>query len=294
METLVHPGEFMAKTAVIVVGVIGLILIVIPGFGSGDTPAPKQADGEPEFYFTRLMYTDTRGRGPAPGQAIPTDFAHGHSLGDRLARFYGAWLTDTWDADYQYMWGIQRMTNARVYLKPHPMQIMSPDLFKYPYVYAVEPGQMELTQEQADRMREYLLRGGFWHVDDFWGLRQWAQFERQAKKIFPDREIVDLPLSHEIFHTFFDITEILQPPNDGNGRMYTRTGGEWPTWEQPDDTRPRVRGISDDNGRLMILMTYNSDLGDAWEWMDDPEYPSKFTSYAYRLGMNSIIYTMTH
>jgi hypothetical protein len=72
------------------------------------------------------------------------------------------------------------------------------------------------------------------------------------------------------------------------------TNGRWPTWEQRDDTVPRVRGISDDNGRLMILMTYNSDLGDAWEWMDDPLYPSKFTSYAYRLGMNSIIYTMTH
>jgi len=284
----------MAKTAAIVVGVIGMIMIVIPGFGNGDRPAPKQGDGEPEFYFTRLMYTDTRGRGPGPGQRIPTDFEHGHGLGDRLAFYYGAWLTDTWDADYQYMWGIQRMTNASVYLRPHPLQIMSPDLFKYPYVYAVEVGQMELSQQEADRMREYLLRGGFWHVDDFWGLRQWAQFERQVRKIFPDRQIVDLPLTHEIFHTFFDITEILQPPNDGNGRRYTITNGQWPTWEQRDDILPRVRGVSDDNGRLMILITYNSDLGDAWEWMDDPLYPSKFTSYAYRLGMNSIIYTMTH
>jgi len=203
-------------------------------------------------------------------------------------------MTDTWDADYQYMGGIQRLTNTRVYLKPHPLSIMDPALFKYPYIYAVEVGQMELTPQEADRLREYLLRGGFWHCDDFWGLRQWNQFARQIKKIFPDREIVDLPLTHEIFHTFYDIDQILQPPNDGLGRQYTYSGGRTQTWEQPDDTEPRVRRISDDRGRLMVLITYNSDLGDAWEWMDDPDYPAKFTGYAYRLGMNSIIYAMTH
>ena len=97
-----------------------------------------------------------------------------------------------------------------------------------------------------------------------------------------------------MFHTFFDIDQILQPPNDGIGRQYTYSGGRTRTWEQPDDTAPRVRGVADDTGRLMVFITYNSDLGDAWEWMDDPDYPSKFTSYAYRLGMNSIIYALTH
>jgi hypothetical protein len=241
----------MAKRLAMLVCILSFISMVMPGFSDG----PKQADSQPEFYFTRLMYTDTRGRGPAPGQAIPTDFDHGHGLGDRLARFYGAWLTDTWDADYQYMWGIQRLTNARVYLQPHPLPIMSPDLFKFPYAYTVEVGQMELTQQEADRMREYLLRGGFWHCDDFWGLRQWNQFARQIRKIFPDRKIVDLPLTHEIFHTFYNINEILQPPNDGLGRLYTQSGGRTRTWEQPDDTAPRVRGISDDHGRLMVLIT---------------------------------------
>jgi hypothetical protein len=280
----------MAKRAAVLVALIGLLFLKSYNFSQ----SPGKTEQQPEFYFTRLMYTDTLGRGPAPGQQIPTDFDHGHGLGDQLARYFGAWLTDTWDADYQYMWGIQRLTNARISVRPHPLPIMSPDLFKFPYIYAVEVGQMELSQEEAARLREYLLRGGFWHCDDFWGLRQWAQFERQMKKIFPDRPIVDLPLTHEIFHTFYDINEILQPPNDGLGRWYTLSGGETRTWEQPDDTEPRVRGISDDQGRLMVLITYNSDLGDAWEWMDDPEYPSKFTTYAYQLGMNSIIYAMTH
>jgi hypothetical protein len=279
----------MLKHAALIVGVI---VMVVPA--RSDLP-PKPSDEQPEFYFTRLMYTDTRGRGPRPGQRPPsTDFEHGHGLGDRLSGFYGAWMTDTWDADYQYMWGIQRLTNTKLSMTPHPLPIMDPDLFKYPYIYAVEVGQMELSDRDAARLREYLLRGGFWHCDDFWGLRQWNQFERQMKKIFPDREIVDIPLTHELFHIFYDINEIQQPPNVGLGEIYTRSGGQTRTWEQPDDTEPRVRGVFDDAGRLMVLITYNSDLGDAWEWMDDPEYPAKFTGYAYRLGMNSIIYAMTH
>ena len=92
------------------------------------------------------------------------------------------------------------------------------------------------------------------------------------KKVFPEYEIVDLPMDHEIFHTFFDIDHIMQVPNCNRcGDQYTRTGGQsrW-TWEQADDKDPKVRGISDfDTGRLMVLMTYNSDFGDAWEWADD-------------------------
>ena len=269
---------------------VALFTLVGPAFSNG----PRNSDVQPEFYFTRLMYTDFRGRGPAPGEPAPRDFERGHGLGDSMTGYLGAWRTDTWDADYQYMWGIQRMTNTRLYMEPHPMGIMDPNLSKFPYIYAVEVGQMELSKEEAARLREYLLRGGFWHCDDFWGLRQWNQFEAQIQKIFPDRQIVDIPLSHEVFHTFFDIQEILQPPNIRNGRNYSYSNGQAPTWEQSDDTVPRVRGVFDDNGRLMILITYNSDLGDAWEWMDDPDYPALFTGYAYRLGMNSIIYAMTH
>lgn len=203
-------------------------------------------------------------------------------------------MTDTWNADCKYMWGIQRMTNVHLSTDPHPLPIMDPDLFKYPYIYAVEVGQMELSMEEAARLREYLLRGGFLHCDDFWGLAQLSQFERQMKKVFPGRQLEELPITHEVFHTFFDIDQVLQVPNVRSGEEYTRSGGRTPTWEQPSDTKPRVLGIADDAGRLMVFVTYNSDLGDAWEWMDDPEYPALFTGYAYRLGMNSIIYAMTH
>ncbi len=255
-----------------------LIVVVMPLF-STDGP---QLTSQPEFYFTRLMYPDMYGRGRS-GTADLRGFGRG-----------GSWMTDAWEADNKYMWGIQRMTNVKQSMDPHPMGVMDPDLFKYPYIYAVEVGQMELSKEEAARLREYLLRGGFWHCDDFWGLRQYQQFAIQMKKIFPEREIEQLPMDHEIFHTFFDLDRVLQVPNVSNGEEYTMSGGMSPTWEQSSDTEPRVLGISDDSGRLMVLITYNSDLGDAWEWMDDPQYPALFTGYAYRLGMNSIIYAMTH
>jgi hypothetical protein len=258
-----------------------VITVVMPLFSND--PNPDLAN-PPEFYFTRLIYTDIYGRGSGGG-GLPSFRGFGRG---------GAWMTDAWDADNKYMWGIDRMTNVKLSRDPHPMGILDPDLFKFPYIYAVEVGQMELSTQEAARLREYLLRGGFWHVDDFWGLQQFAQFQRQMKKVFPDRAMEELPLTHEIFHTFFDIDGVLQVPNVRYGEAFTQSGGRTPTWEQRSDTNPRVFGISDDYGRLMVLITYNSDLGDAWEWMDDPEYPALFTGYAYRVGMNSIVYAMSH
>jgi Domain of unknown function (DUF4159) len=274
---------------------LSLILLVVPAFSDG----PKPSDPQPEFFFTRLAYTDIRGRGPQGNEStgeLFKGFPDGPNgfVGFFFGRAAGAWMTDAWDADYKYMWGIQRLTNVRLYMEPHPVPILSSELFRFPYIYGVEVGQMELSTEDAQRLREYLLRGGFWHCDDFWGLRQLAQFRRQMAKVFPDRPLQELPMTHEIFHAFFDINKVIQVPNVRNGEIWKLSGGRTPTWEQPDDTQPRVFGISDDNGRLMVLVTYNSDLGDAWEWMDDPNYPAEFTGYAYRFGMNSIIYAMTH
>jgi len=275
-------------------GLLLLIILAAPSFSQG----PKPSDPQPEYYFTRLAYTDFRGRGPRGDESSAQLFRNTRDGRNGFSFFggrsTGAWMTDAWDADYKYMWGIQRMTNIRLYMEPHPMPILSQELFQFPYIYAVEVGQMELSDEDAKRIREYLLRGGFWYCDDFWGLRQLAQFRAQIRKVFPDRPLVDLPITHEIFQTFFDIKKIIQVPNVRNGENWKLSGGRAPTWEQPDDREPRVLGVSDDSGRLMILATYNSDLGDAWEWMDDPDYPAEFTGYAYRFGMNTIVYAMTH
>ena len=261
--------------------------------------AVKAADfQEPsEFFFTRLVYSqNTGGRGfrfPGLGSATmpkPRVQYRCPEFGGR--NFFPpqgwGWATDYPGADCKFMGGINRLTGLNVHPNPNVIGIMDEELFQFPYVYAVEVGQMYLSEEEGARLREYLLRGGFLHVDDYWGLREKSTFEEQFRKVFPERPFVPLPPDHEVYKTFFDITENMQIPGQGDACF----GGE--TWQEPDDTEPRVLGISDDSGRLMVLATYNSDLGDAWEYMDLACYPQKYSGQAYRLGMNFMIYAFTH
>lgn len=198
------------------------------------------------------------------------------------------WATDYPGGDCKFMGGIHRLTGMHVDPNPNVISVMDPDLFKYPFIYAVEVGGMYFNDQEAARIREFLLRGGFFYVDDFWGRRERENFEEQIRKVFPDRKMELLPVNHEIFHTFFDIQKIIQVPGQGGGCY----GG--PTWEVPDETDPRVYGMTDDRGRVMVVATYNSDYGDAWEYMDAACYPEKYSGEAYRVGLNFMIYAMTH
>jgi len=261
--------------------VLAVALFVLPGL------ANTGSDTAPEFYFTRLVYS---GNG-APARTPVLNFrCEDLAAGEGGGRFGGGrWATDFPASDCKFMWGVERLTGVRVFDKsPHLVSAMDPNLFKYPYLYIVEPSGMNLAPQEAKNIREYLDRGGFLHVDDFWGLRQRAVLEEEMEKIFPDKKMVRLDLKHEVFHTFFDVDQVMQIPNVRNGC----NGG--PTWEQRDDTEPGIFGISDDRGRLMVMITYNSDLGDAWEWMDNPCYPEMYSGQAYRMGINFIVYSMTH
>ena len=249
-------------------------------------------DNDAEYYYTRLMYSGVgvpeRG-GPFPARYPPLRGFKCDDLERGEGGFGGGWRTDYPAADCKFIWGVERLTSIKAYREaPHPMEIMDPRLFDFPYLYIVEPGQMLLNEQEAARLREHLLRGGFLHADDFWGIYQRANFERQMAKVFPDRRLEPVPLTHEIFHTFFDIDTIMQIPNVSNG-CYGRQ-----TWESSSDKEPRIFGISDDTGRLMVVVTYNSDLGDAWEHMDVGCYPEKFSGQAYRMGINFVVYAMTH
>ena len=259
--------------------VLAFGLFVMPGIAA-------ESDSTPEFYFTRLVY----GQGNGPGRTPVLDFrCEDLAAGEGGTRFGGGWGTDFPASDCKFMWGVERLTNIRVYDKsPHLVTALDPKLFGYPYLYIVSPHRMYLVAEEAQKLREYLLRGGFLHVDDFWGLQQRAAVKEEMEKIFPDREMVKLKLDHEVFHTFFDIDTVMQIPNVNNGC----NGGR--TWEQASETEPMIFGISDDAGRLMVLITYNSDLGDAWEWMDLQCYPNKYSGQAYRMGLNFMIYAMSH
>lgn len=262
-------------------------------------PAPPAPDDVPEYYFTRLVYTQNpvaRRRGGNTTMAKPDPLICPEFGGPAFFPRQGwGWATDYPGGDCKYMGGVRRLTGIRVSPDPHVMEIMEDDLFKYPYIYVVEAGQMLLSEEEGTRLREYLLRGGFLHVDDFWGPREARDFLDQVEKIFPDR--MDqlekpLPMTHEVFHTFFDVDEVIQVPGRGGRGQGCQEGGR--TWEDDDDRDPKILGISDDKGRLMMLITYNSDLGDAWEYMDDPCYLEKYSHYAYKIGINAMIYAMSH
>jgi len=275
-----------AIAAVLLVLSAGASLLALPQVP--DDP-PDQA---PTFYFTRLAYTQNpySRRGRAGTMAPP-------AIQFRCPEFGGGnffpqqgwgWATDYPGGDCKFMGAIHRLTGIRVHPNPHVMEILDKDLYKFPFLYAVEVGQMYLSDDDAARLREYLLRGGFMHVDDFWGVDEFAIFEEQILKVFPDRKLERLKLDHQVFHTFFDIDTVMQIPNRGNG-----CANDGQTWEN-GGREPVVYGIHDDEGRLMVLVTHNSDLGDAWEYMDLPCYPVKYSGQAYRMGLNFMIYAMTH
>jgi hypothetical protein len=260
--------------------VLSTVLYVVPSL------AQIEPETVPEFYFTRLVY----GNGFAPARIPRFDFRCSDlGAGEGGSRLGGGWGTDFPASDCKFMWGIQRLSNIRVYDEtPHLVTALDPKLFSYPYLYVVSPHRMYLRRDEAAMLREYLLRGGFLHMDDFWGLEQRRAVEEEIRKIFPDRDIVKLGLDHEVFHTFFDIDTVMQIPNVNNACSGRRT------WEQRSEIDPMIFGVSDDKGRLMVLITYNSDLGDAWESMDLPCYPQEYSGQAYRMGLNFMIYAMTH
>jgi len=246
-------------------------------------PAAETREGlvEPEgthaFYWTRAEYTDN-GRGWG-------------RYGGRGRR--GSWTTDYPKADYQFLVGLKRLLQIDAYDGINPVSLADPDLRRYPMIYAVEVGHMDLTREEIHGLRDYLNAGGFLICDDFWGTREWDQFERNIRAVLPGRPIVEIPLDHPLFSTYYQIDSIIQVPNEGNARAITLGYPGAHTYER-DGYVPHVRGIFDDHGRLMVVINWNTDLGDAWEWAEDPLYPLVYSTYAWKLAVNMIVYGMSH
>jgi len=197
----------------------------------------------------------------------------------------GSWTTDFPEAEDHFGMGVGRLTRVDIG-EPRMLQVTDNTLFNYPWLYAVEVGRWYLDDLEAERLREYLLRGGFLMTDDFHGSRQWANFLESMQRVFPDRPIVDIADNDEVFHVLYDLNQRIQIP----GIAALRYGQ---TYEQ-DGVVPRWRGIYDDSGRLMVAINFNMDLGDAWEHADDPFYPEAMTGLAYRFAVNYVIYAMTH
>jgi hypothetical protein len=217
-----------------------------------------------------------------------------------VARWYGLdkWRIDYPDADLNLSYRLQQLTSLKVDPEGKVLELTDPALRDYPFIYIVEPGDMVLEEDEVKALRGYLLSGGFLMVDDFWGEREWENFHRQIRRVFPDREPEELPLTHPIFHGVFDLKEKPQIPNVGLGTESQIPGSSayGITWERRDAQEVHYRAIFDDANRMMVIICHNTDLGDGWEREGENEiYFRAFSEKkAYPLGINIIFYAMTH
>ncbi|MCS1410979.1 MAG: hypothetical protein M2R45_04174 [Verrucomicrobia subdivision 3 bacterium] len=226
------------------------------------------------FTFVRIKYTSLGGR---------------YYWGNRG----GKWAIDYPDSDLNFSYRLQEMTSLKVNPNGKTLWLTDPELFHYPFIYLIEPGNLRFSADEVRALRKYLLGGGFMMVDDFWGESEWHNFHREIKRVFPEREPQELPLSHPIFNCVFPLDEKPQIPNVDLG-MKSRYHGI--TWERWDAQEVHYKGIFDDQNRLMAVICHNTDLGDGWEWEGYNEYFFREFSEkkAYPLGINIVVYALTH
>ncbi len=278
--------RLLLLTLLLAVTVVGISMAQYGGYGRGygrrsalerDLSDPANRNGVPvwdlgtEFKqdtltFVRIQYTSFSDRG------------------DR-----GKWAIDFPDSDLNFSFRLQQLTSLEVDPKGKILRLTDPDLLNYPFIYLIEPGHMNLMEDEVLGLRHYLENGGFMMVDDFWGEREWYQFESQLDRIFPDRKWVELPLEHEIFHCVYDMKVKPQVPSIHTYQRGYRT-------ERADAEEAHYRAVYDDDGRMMTLICFNTDLGDGWEREgEDPRYFELYSEkYAYPMGINIIVYAMTH
>jgi hypothetical protein len=226
---------------------------------------PSEASGRWPFYWTRAAYSGY-GRG-------------GWGRG-------GSWATDFPKGDRQFLFVLKRLVRLDAHDWENAVSLADPVLRRFPVIYMVEPGYMDMTDSEVAGLRRFLDAGGFLIVDDFWGMREWNVFEYNMRRVYPERPIVDIRLDHKIYSAYYDIEEVKQVPAIG----FTRRGSTAECW----GCEPEVKGMYDDEGRLMVIINFNTDLGDAWEWAEDPSYPLQYSTYAYEMGANMIVYAMSH
>ncbi len=251
-----------------------------PGFEYAIGEVAKSPDWQVpgEWTFARLMYPS----------------AHRYYAGEYPRPYYINWWdgrTD-WTIDYprsdrHLSEAVRRLTRIQTRSVEEPVNLDDGDeVYNWPWLYGVEVGHWDLTDSQAAKLRDFLLRGGFFMCDDFHGTDEWNVFIAGMNRVFPDRPIVDIDNKDPIFHTIFDLDDRYQVP--GEQFIYTHRRYE------KDGFDAHWRGIYDDKGRLMVAICHDMDLGDSWEHADNPKYPEQFSALGLRIGVNYVTYAMTH
>lgn len=236
--------------------ILSAVLVPLCGcllFGAFDSEPPKDV----EFTYARIRYHMTVDAAWEQRREAP--WHHDYPYGDETFPTFLKEVTHVHTAREAYQ----------------IVDIDSPDLFKYPFAYMSEPGYLELNDKDIKNFREYLERGGFVMVDDFRGQRHLSNLLYQMKKVFPNREVIPLTLSHPIFNSFYKIESLNMRPPYGQGPV-------------------EFLGLEDDHGRLMMVIDYNNDLSEVWQWLDEGSSSLHDAAESLKFGMNYAIYALTH
>ena len=236
-------------------------------FGSfrPSSPDPLPSHPEAEFHLARVAYNSHGRYGGSRGYGMPM------------------WSIDYPYAEQHFLPALERFTRIEAADDSVHMQLSDEQLFDYPWLFIQQlaQGQWDPSELEAARLREYLMRGGFLVVDDIHGENEWIWFTEVIQRVLPGLPIMDIEESNLLLNIIFDVDKRTQIPGERhlNGRM-----------EGP----PHWRAIYDREGRMLVAINHNIDMGDAWEHADDAHYPVEMTSLAYRFGVNYVIYAMTH
>ncbi len=231
-----------------------------------DYPLPPDWTKPAEWVFARLKYPDI------------ARFQYGRDL---------YWTMDYPRGDRHLAQGLRRLTSVDARSVEQVTELDgSNDIYNWPFLYAVEVGMWDLSEEQAVQLRTYLERGGFLMVDDFHGEDEWETFEYSMDMVLPGHQVVDLDARDLVFHTVSDVNELVQIPS----AQFMETGV---TYEK-GGVIPRFRAIKDAKGRIAVVICHNMDLGDSVEHSDNPRYPERFASLGFRVFTNYVVYALSH
>ena len=266
-----------------------LAIVLVVSFAGADTDLPGDGGRSGEkpdlskLNLARAIYNSEGGMGEA------------YYVYD--GRFWARWETDFPEGDDNFSRRLGTLTRINVNPTASSRLLTAPDLGDFPLLYMSDPGYMVLTQEEIEGLARYLANGGFLWVDDFWGDAEWQQFANVMRQVLPNREWRVLTPEHPIFHTVFDLKEMPQIPalpfaSPGGDTAEPAGAHKYPAGSLRD---PQMRAWLDDNGRVMVVATHNTDIGDGWEREAYGEwYFETFSTRSYMMGVNVVTYAMMH
>ena len=273
MECWTHHRKILRMTAT---RLIVCFVCLVAGIASSQTKNQSRNKNEDwpeaEFHLARMKFP-TVGGGDSHGYVNPW------------------WAIDYPFAEEHFLPALRRLTKLWVADDSRHLDVTDERLFDHPFLFLQQPGMgnWRPTDLEAAGLREYLMRGGFLLVDDCHGEYEWAVFQAAIQRVLPGRPIIEIPDDDPLMHVFYDLSDRVQIP--GLRHLRWGPGGQMVAQMQGP---PSWRGIYDDHGRLIVAINFNMDMGDGWEHADDSYYPAPMTGQAYRLGVNYVIYAMTH